>query len=412
VIRTICVIGVIGSTTRDLESRRVPRYSVGAPMPVALRRLSLLKRLVLVMSLALAPVVVTSAARADDADHAKELFQQGTTLFTVGEFDKAIEAWQEGYKAKPDPGFLFNIAQAYRLKGDTTKAIFFYRGYLRNSPKAANRADVEAKIAALQKAVADKPGSTPPSPTTPPSSTTPPPASTTLAPASPPPVAPPPMPAAPRPMPVAPPPAEAPPLPAPMSTTLEEPAPAPAPPTPGENRPVDLGLALGFDAWTSGFNAKSVPAQAAVGFSGGYTFGGDVFGASSFRLGALVHTVSVKDQDGNTLGFTSWLLEPSVRIRLADQRLYLTGGLGVGALAMSNIKPTSALLAKPPGGGTYKINGTQGAFELRPAVGLQLHVTKLVVLSMTPALSYSPKKTNFYASEGRFELMFGLTFQL
>ena len=79
-------------------------------------------------------------ARADDTQRAKELFQQGTTLFNLGEFDKAIDAWQQGYKEKPDPGFLYNIGQAYRLKGDAPKAIFFYRGYLRNSPKAANRA--------------------------------------------------------------------------------------------------------------------------------------------------------------------------------------------------------------------------------------------------------------------------------
>jgi hypothetical protein len=363
------------------------------PMPVALRP-SLLKRLIRFVSVVSLALVVAPAARADDAEHAKELFQQGTTLYNVGELDKAIEAWQEGYKSKPDPGFLFNIAQAYRLKGDSSKAIFFYRGYLRNSPKATNRADVEAKIAALQKG----PATPPPAP-----------------PVAPPPVAPPPVTTTPvRPTPVAPPPVEAPPLPAPMSTSTETPPPAPveAPPaTTGRNRPVDLGFALGFDSWTSGFNAKSVPAQASFTLAGGYTFGGDVFGSSSFRLGAMVHTVSVNDQDGNSLGFTSWLLEPSVRLRLAGHRLYLTGGLGLGALAISNIHPTSALLAKPTGGGTYKISGTQAGFEMRPAVGLQLHLTPLVVLSVTPALSYSPKKTNFYAAEGRFELMFGLTFQ-
>ena len=145
-------------------------------MPIARPRLAspALARVVLVLALALGP----ARARADDTPRAKELFQQGTTLFNLGEFDKAIDAWQQGYKEKPDPGFLYNIGQAYRLKGDAAKAIFFYRGYLRNSPKAPNRADIEAKIAALQKETSEpKPAAataSPPPPTPPPA--TPPPA--------------------------------------------------------------------------------------------------------------------------------------------------------------------------------------------------------------------------------------------
>ena len=90
-------------------------------------------------------------APAQDAEKARQLFQQGSKYYDLGQFDKAIEAWQQGYDQKPDPGFLYNIAQAYRQKQDAAKAIFFYKGYLRNSPKAHNRAEVEQKIAALQK---------------------------------------------------------------------------------------------------------------------------------------------------------------------------------------------------------------------------------------------------------------------
>jgi len=380
-------------------------------MLASLRRLSSTwpRGLFLLVALALAPVfVVTSAtpARADDAEHAKELFQQGTTLFNIGEFDKAIEAWQDGYKAKPDPGFLFNIAQAYRLKGDGQKAIFFYRGYLRNSPQAKNRADVEAKIAALQKALADKAaGTTAP----PPSTSTPPPASTTTAPAPPKPVAAPPPTTSTPPAPLTPPPLEAPPLPAPMSEVPEPPVTAPVA---GANRPVDrpvdLGAAIGFNSWTSGVRGN---AQASFAFdlAAGYTFGHDVYGPASFRLG-LYYGYTFLSEPSSKVGFTSFLVEPSVRIRLSDRRLYLTGGLGLGALAMSNIKPGSTLLAVPPKGQTFDVNGTQGVFELRPSVGLQLHLTPALVATVTPALSYSPKKPSFYDTLGRFELMFGLTY--
>ena len=345
-------------------------------------------------------------ARADDTQRAKELFTQGTTLFTVGEFDKAIEAWQEGYKAKPDPGFLYNIGQAYRLKGDPAKAIFFYRGYLRNSPKAANRADIEAKIAALQKEM-NEPKSASPAPVAPP------PAPAPVTPGAPPGVVAPPPPA-PAPAPVAPPPAPTPSLPGVVAPEPPAPVSEPAPPAaPRENTPWDIAAALGFHKWTSGLNIKggssSAPAQFAFDLGAGYTFGGDVSGPASFRLGAFFDVSSLGEGSGataNKITFTSLLAEPSVRIRLADRRVYLTGELGIGLLAVGGLKKTSVVLAP----NVAVVNGTISTFEVRPAVGLQVHVLPGLVAFMSPALSFVPKPKNFFDSLGRFELMFGLVY--
>ena len=58
------------------------------------------------------------SAHAEDAEKARQLFTQGSKYYDVGQFDKAIEAWQAGYDQKPDPSFLYNIAQAYRQKED------------------------------------------------------------------------------------------------------------------------------------------------------------------------------------------------------------------------------------------------------------------------------------------------------
>src|SRR6266700_598089 len=110
---------------------------------------------------------IASVARADDAQRAKELYEEGTRYFDLGQFDKAIDAWQAGYREKADPRFLYNSAQAYRLAGDTNKAIFFYKGYLRNAPKASNRAEVEQKVQALQKQAAEEPNKTGGHPTVP-----------------------------------------------------------------------------------------------------------------------------------------------------------------------------------------------------------------------------------------------------
>jgi hypothetical protein len=374
-------------------------------------------RPLLVLSLALAPAAVRAeeparaptSKEAADTQRAKELFQQGTTLFNLGEFDKAIEAWQEGYKQKSDPGFLYNIGQAYRLKGDATKAIFFYRGYLRTSPKAANRAEIEAKIAALQK---DEPKAA----VVPPAVTPPPPPSSTT---SPPPVAPAPAPHVAtvpvEPVPVAPPPAPAPPLAGTTTAAPEPPAPmSEAPPAAtanGNNRPWDLGVGMGFDAWASAEHGSAQPSFG-LDLAAGYTFGSDVMGPASFRLGVL-YTYSFLSEPKSKVSFNSFFVEPSVRIRLSDRRWYLAGALGLGRLGISNVKSGSPLLVPPPKSTDMEtIPATVGAFALRPAVALQLHLTDALAAFASPALSFSPKPALFYADIVRFELVFGLTYYL
>jgi hypothetical protein len=387
-------------------------------------RLAFPRVLSFVLVVALAALSAGARAAADDNTlRAKELFQQGTTLFNLGEFDKAIEAWQEGYKAKPDPGFLYNIGQAYRLKGDSQKAIFFYRGYLRNSPNAKNRAEIEAKIAALQKEASEAKPPTP-APSTPPPVTTaappppppaPPPAHVPPPPphvTPPPPVAPaPPPPVAPTPL--APPPIVTPPLPG-TGGELPPEVPAPLPEAPvaaAANRPLDMSLGLGFATWTSGLNIKgSAPAQFALDLGAGYTFGSDVFGGFSFRLGLLFGRTTLDEGSGatkNTITFTSFLVEPSVRVRLVDHRLYLTGAVGLGGQSIGGVRPTSVVLDPKYVLQGVKVNGSLGAFESRVAIGLQFHIVPALFVFASPAVSNSPKPQYFYQALGRFEMMFG-----
>lgn len=84
----------------------------------------------------------------------RDAYDAGKKHYNLGEFDQAIERWKQGYEFKDDPIFLYNIAQAYRQKGDHQKAIFFYRAYIREEPRARNREDVEARIAELTKLIA------------------------------------------------------------------------------------------------------------------------------------------------------------------------------------------------------------------------------------------------------------------
>ncbi|MGZ3438744.1 MAG: hypothetical protein ACXVDD_04490, partial [Polyangia bacterium] len=63
-------------------------------------------------------IALTGApARAEDerVPEAQRRFEAGMASYHLEEYDKAIEEWEAGYRIKPAPQFLYNIAQAYRL---------------------------------------------------------------------------------------------------------------------------------------------------------------------------------------------------------------------------------------------------------------------------------------------------------
>jgi hypothetical protein len=346
-----------------------------------------------------------SAARADDAQKARELFTQGNTYFDLGQFDKAIEAWQQGYQLKNDPGFLYNIAQAYRTMGDAQKAIFFYKRYLSNSPKAHNRAEVEQKIDALQKQLSvqeQAKGLPPPGPFGPdnpgatgnPGTTAPPPVGeTTPSPATAPPAvtvtgtgtttAPPPFAGA-----------------TPAGAVVESGAPAQGPPP----HRIDLRAALGFDSWSSGLQENAAPSFAFT-LAGGYTFG-PPSAQVRFRLGALFGYTFLKESSGRDT-FVSLLVDPTVVVRVTP-RLTVMGDLGIGVLSISGIQPTSALLDTS----MVNVNGSQALGLLRVGVAGEYNLTDKLSVFLWPAYANSPKKQYFYKDIQRFEVLAGVAYRL
>ena len=134
---------------------------------------TLLIGLVLALAVPAPPVhAADKPARVDRkrVKQARQAFEMGKKAYTAGEFDKAIELWKEGYELNDDPILLYNIAQAYRQKGDAAKAIFYYRGYLRDAPQAKNRPEVEGRMAELQRGIdeAERAAQPEPSPVPPP----------------------------------------------------------------------------------------------------------------------------------------------------------------------------------------------------------------------------------------------------
>lgn len=107
-------------------------------------------------------VIIAFAAlmRVAHADPAEDAYREGRKLYDLQEWDQAIEKFKIAYKLRSDAASLFNIAQAYRLKGDCPEASRTYKSYKRNFPAAANIDKVDQFIAQLEPC-ANKPASPP-----------------------------------------------------------------------------------------------------------------------------------------------------------------------------------------------------------------------------------------------------------
>ncbi len=363
-------------------------------MPTVRVRASFVARMLAIFAVIVMVLVAPGRAHADDAQQARDLFTQGNTFFDVGQFDKAIDAWQKGYQLKNDAGFLYNIAQAYRVMENAEKAIFFYKRYLANyPPKAHNRAEVEQKIEALQKQLQQPdqakqipppgplgPGNPVPSTNPPPADTTPPPPSSWTG-------------------------VTAPPSGTPTTATGDVAATAGI--APGETyvppRRIDLGAAIGFDTWASGVQGSAAPSFALT-LAGGYTFGATT-STVRFRLGLLFGYTFLQETDSKD-SFTSFLIDPTVEFRLAE-RVRLDVDLGIGVLSIGGLNANSALLANS----MVTVKGTQALSEIRIGAGVEYQLTPMVALFAWPAIANSPKKQYFHADISRVELLAGVVFR-
>jgi tetratricopeptide (TPR) repeat protein len=92
-----------------------------------------------------------------DAAQARVHFDRARAFFEVDEYRKAIAEFKAAHIEKPDPAFLYNIAECYRRLGDLSEALQFYRRFLATAaPDDKTRPVVEQRVADL-KTVADEP---------------------------------------------------------------------------------------------------------------------------------------------------------------------------------------------------------------------------------------------------------------
>src|SRR5262245_24605653 len=111
----------------------------------------------IVIALAAAALVALAPAPARaEKRNAKVYFDKGASEYNLGHFEAAIAAFEKAYDISPAPILLFNIGQCHRQSGNKDRAVFFYRRYLEQAPDAANRAEVEGRIADLEKSMKEE----------------------------------------------------------------------------------------------------------------------------------------------------------------------------------------------------------------------------------------------------------------
>ena len=93
------------------------------------------------------------AGRASPEELQRMHFRRAKIAYRTGHFKKALAEFELALKAKHHPVILFNIAQCHRQLGHYDKALFFYKLYLSEWPKAKNRALVERLIQKMRRLV-------------------------------------------------------------------------------------------------------------------------------------------------------------------------------------------------------------------------------------------------------------------
>jgi Tetratricopeptide repeat len=86
-------------------------------------------------------------------DQARQLAARGRIAHESGDYSAAIAAYTEAYALAPSPALLFNLAQAYRLRGTCDEARLMYRRYLDTDPSPEARVIAEGHLANVETCV-------------------------------------------------------------------------------------------------------------------------------------------------------------------------------------------------------------------------------------------------------------------
>jgi len=89
-----------------------------------------------------------------DIEKAKQHYGNATAHQEKGEYQKAAKEYLAAYDLYPDPEFLFNVGEVYRLAGDDRRAVEYFEKYLALDPNGRGSADARASVKEMKPKVA------------------------------------------------------------------------------------------------------------------------------------------------------------------------------------------------------------------------------------------------------------------
>ena len=107
----------------------------------------------LIACLLVADAAAQGAGGAGEAD-ARAAFERGRALYDSGEFLQAAQAFEEAHRLSGKDALLYNLYLAHRDANQPEQAAEALRGFLAKVPNVENRAQLEARLAALEQGLA------------------------------------------------------------------------------------------------------------------------------------------------------------------------------------------------------------------------------------------------------------------
>jgi tetratricopeptide (TPR) repeat protein len=87
---------------------------------------------------------------------ARHLFEAGVVAFRDTRFDDALDYFEHAYQLSRRDELLYNLGLACERLGRDAEALDYYRRFIAALPRAENRADVESRIALLERREAER----------------------------------------------------------------------------------------------------------------------------------------------------------------------------------------------------------------------------------------------------------------
>ena len=98
--------------------------------------------LIAISLLALASQATPVFAQGQESE-ARARYLAGKALFDSQDYEGAVAEYRKSYELTKLPRLLLNIAQAYRLKGDTENALVFYQRFVAEQPPSNDAQDIQ-----------------------------------------------------------------------------------------------------------------------------------------------------------------------------------------------------------------------------------------------------------------------------